>query len=77
LISDNGPLACCIVLALVLLFNVGLFYAFRSPGVRGQLQGIRDGLMKAKNSWRQEEQSLAELHEAADSIRSREGRPDA
>lgn len=68
---DNGLLAFCIVLGLVLLFNAGLFYAFRHPSARSSLLGLREGIRRARNSLKVEEQSLAELRAAVDRLRER------
>ncbi len=74
---DNGFIAFCTILALVLLFNVGMLYAFRSAALRAQLQGLKQGFLKAKNSWKSEQQTLAELHQATDRIRDREAGGDS
>jgi hypothetical protein len=74
---DNGIIAFCLVLALVLLFNVGMFYAFRSAALHAQLRGMKQGFLKAKNSWKLEQQALAELHQATDRIRDREADGDS
>ncbi len=61
--TDNGLLIVIGILALVVLFNVGLALSFlRNRGTK-QLFQFQDTLKKMANPWKEEDEALSELRE--------------
>ena len=70
--SNNGLLIVIGVVALVVLFNVGLALSFLRNRGKGQIILFRDTLKKMANPWKDEEEALSELREKVANLESDE-----
>jgi hypothetical protein len=61
--SNNGLLIVIGVIALVILFNIGLALSFLRNRGRGQIVLFRDTLRDMLNPWKDEDEALSELRE--------------
>lgn len=70
--TDSGLLIVIGVVALVVLFNIGLALSFlRNRGTR-QIIMFQDTLKKMANPWKEEDEALSELREKVSSLESDE-----
>lgn len=66
-LPEDGGLILCVVVFLVVLFNVGLIYSFMNPAARRYLSEIR-AHVRLRQSWNREAESLQELREAVEDL---------
>lgn len=70
--SNNGLLIVIGVIALVVLFNIGLALSFLRNRGSGQILLFRDTLKKMANPWKDEDETLSELREKVANLESDE-----
>lgn len=70
--SNNGLLIVIGVIALVILFNIGLALSFLRNRGKGQIILFRDALRDMANPWKDEDEALSELREKVANLESDE-----
>ena len=68
--TDNGLLIVIGVVALVVLFNIGLALSFLRNRGKGQMILFRDTLKEMVNPWKDEDEALSELREKVADLES-------
>lgn len=63
-----------LILAVIVLFNIGLIYALLSGSAAAQWDMLRRIASRSRNPWQREDEALRELHERAKRLG---GDPDA
>ncbi len=71
---NNGLLIVIAVVALVILFNIGLALSFLRNRGKGQIVLFRDAIQKMINPWKDEDEALSELREKVANLESDEHR---
>jgi hypothetical protein len=67
-LAEDGSIIVCGVVSLVILFNIGLIYAFMNPAARRYIQEMRGGIGPAQSPWKREAASLQELRDAVEKL---------
>ena len=70
--ANSGLLVVIGVIALVILFNVGIALSFLRNRGKGQIILFRDSLQKLVNPWKEEDESLSELRKRVAHLASNE-----
>jgi hypothetical protein len=70
--SNSGLLIVIGVIALVILFNIGLALSFLRNRGKGQIVLFRDTLRDMLNPWKDEDEALSELREKVANLESDE-----
>ncbi len=65
---DRGVLILCVIIGVVILFNVSLVYSLLSGGARQQLDLLSRAAHRARSPWQAEDQALDELRAAVDQL---------
>ncbi len=61
--NESGYLIVCIVIVLVVLFNVGLIFSLTSPATREQLRLLTKLAQRSRNPWQSQNEDLSELRD--------------
>lgn len=61
--DSKGILIVCIILLLVVLFNVGLIVSLTSPATREQLRMFTKLAQRARNPWQSQNDGFSELRD--------------
>lgn len=62
-LPNNAIIAGLCLIALVVVINIGLFYALRSKNTHEQIELIRKASQSARDPWKTENDSIDELAE--------------
>ncbi|HEY45256.1 MAG: hypothetical protein AMJ88_04370 [Anaerolineae bacterium SM23_ 63] len=68
--TNNGLLIVIAIVALVILFNIGLALSFLRNRGKGQIFIFQDTLKKMANPWKDEDEALSELREKVANLES-------
>ncbi len=68
----EGILLACIILGLVVLFNVGLMYSLLRSDPNHPIAILGKAARRARSPWQEEDEGLAELRRRVDSLRADE-----
>ncbi|MHC1783963.1 MAG: hypothetical protein AB9891_14620 [Anaerolineaceae bacterium] len=70
--SIQAWLAPALIIVVVLVINIGLFYALRSKNTLQQIDLLRKAGRAASNPWKKEEDSIDELAEKVSRLKKKE-----
>ncbi len=61
--DSKGIVIVCIILVLVVLFNIGLIISLTSPATREQLRMLTKLAQRARNPWQSQNDGFSELRD--------------
>jgi hypothetical protein len=71
--NESGYLIVCIVIVLVVLFNVGLIFSLTSPATREQLRLLTRLVQRSRNPWQSQDEEMSELRDRVAKFETQEG----
>jgi hypothetical protein len=71
--NESAYLIVCIVIVLVVLFNVGLIFSLTSPATREQLRLLTRLVQRSRNPWKSQDDDLSELRDRVAEFEKQEG----
>jgi hypothetical protein len=71
--NESAYLIVCIVIVLVVLFNVGLIFSLTSPATREQLRLLTRLVQRSRNPWQSQDDDLSELRDRVAEFEKQEG----